>query len=138
MKLPFLRLFDNPLSKYLTFKIISCMQWLFWVICQNYKEVWGYLLLHIFCMIFLQKCFLSDTPSKSFNVIPFFLLKISKKMCYWVLIKTIDDVINYKICLRSFSKPMAGRQKRGKARNTKIWISWEGKELFRWNKKHFS
>ena len=40
IKLPFLRLFDNPLSKYLTFKIISCMQWMFWVIYQNYKEVW--------------------------------------------------------------------------------------------------
>ena len=38
-KLPFLRLFDNLLSKYLTFKIIPCMQWLFWIIYQNYKEV---------------------------------------------------------------------------------------------------
>ena len=38
--LPLLRLFDNLLSKYLTFKIISCMQWLLWVIYQNYKEVW--------------------------------------------------------------------------------------------------
>ena len=35
MKLPFLRLFDNHLSKYLAFKIISCMQWLFWAIYQN-------------------------------------------------------------------------------------------------------
>ena len=34
-----LRLFDNPVSKYFTFKTISCMQWLFWVIYQNYKEV---------------------------------------------------------------------------------------------------
>ena len=38
--LPFLRLFDNHLSKNLTFKIISCMEWLFWVIYQNYREVW--------------------------------------------------------------------------------------------------
>ena len=29
-------------------------------------------------------------------------------------------------------------RKRGKDGNTKIWISWEWKELFRWNKKHFS
>ena len=29
-------------------------------------------------------------------------------------------------------------RKRGKVRNTKNWISWERKELFRWNKKHFS
>ena len=31
----------------------------------------------------------------------------------------------------------AGR-KRGKDRNTKNWISQDGKELFRWNKKYFS
>ena len=30
--LPFLRPFGYPLSKYLTFKIIFCMQWLFWAI----------------------------------------------------------------------------------------------------------
>ena len=35
MKLTFLRLFDNPLSKILIFKKISCMQWLFWIIYQN-------------------------------------------------------------------------------------------------------
>ena len=29
-------------------------------------------------------------------------------------------------------------RKRGKGRNTKNWISWEWKELFRWNKKDFS
>ena len=33
---------------------------------------------------------------------------------------------------------MADREKRGEDRNTKIWISPEQKELFRWNKKHFS
>ena len=30
------------------------------------------------------------------------------------------------------------RKKRGKDGNIKIWISWERKELFRWNIKHFS
>ena len=29
-------------------------------------------------------------------------------------------------------------RKRGGDENTKIWISGEQKELFRWNKKHFS
>ena len=29
-------------------------------------------------------------------------------------------------------------RKRGEEGNTKIWISWERKELFGWNKKHFS
>ena len=28
------------------------MHWLFWAIYQNYKEVWGQLLLHFFCMTF--------------------------------------------------------------------------------------
>ena len=33
---------------------------------------------------------------------------------------------------------MADKEKRGEDENTKIWISQERKELFRWNKKHFS
>ena len=33
---------------------------------------------------------------------------------------------------------MTDREKRGEDENTKIWISWEGKELFRWNKKEIS
>ena len=33
---------------------------------------------------------------------------------------------------------MADRGKRGEDKNTKIWISRERKELFRWNKKHLS
>ena len=33
---------------------------------------------------------------------------------------------------------MADTEKRGEDGKTKIWISWERKELFRWNKKHFS
>ena len=32
---------------------------------------------------------------------------------------------------------MTDREKRGEDKYTKIWISWERKELFRWNKKHF-
>ena len=35
IKLSFLKLFDNSLSKYLICKRIPCMQWLFWVIYQN-------------------------------------------------------------------------------------------------------
>ena len=33
---------------------------------------------------------------------------------------------------------MANRGKKGEEENTKIWISREWKELFRWNEKHFS
>ena len=69
-KVTFLRLFDNPLSKYLTVKRISCLQWLFWVIFQNYKEVWDQLLVHIFCMIFPKKCYLFDTQSMNKVSVP--------------------------------------------------------------------
>ena len=33
---------------------------------------------------------------------------------------------------------MADREKRGEDEKTRIWISLEQKELFRWNKKHCS
>ena len=33
---------------------------------------------------------------------------------------------------------MADREKRGEDGNSETWISQEQKELFRWNKKHFS
>ena len=58
--------------------------------------------------------FLHDSSTKSFNVIYFFLLKISNKMCYLVLIWTIDDVLNFKIYLQSTSKAMADSEKKMK------------------------
>ena len=142
MKLSFLRLFDNPLSKYFTFKIISCMQWLFWVIYQNYRGLGLAFAAHFLHDFSIKMFFIwYSIYGQSFNVIPFFLLKMSNKMCYWVLIYIINDVINFKIYLRSTSKAMADREiKRGRweYKNTKIWISRERKELFRWNKKPFS
>ena len=33
---------------------------------------------------------------------------------------------------------MADKEKKEGTTNTKIWISREQEELFRWNKKHFS
>ena len=33
---------------------------------------------------------------------------------------------------------MADREKRGGDENINMWISQEQKELFKWNKKHFS
>ena len=37
-KVIFLRIYENHLWKYLTFKRIFCMRWLFWVISLNRKE----------------------------------------------------------------------------------------------------
>ena len=36
-KFTFLKVFVNPLSKYLISKIFFCLQWLFWVVYQNKK-----------------------------------------------------------------------------------------------------
>ena len=101
-KVTFLRLFDNPLSKYLGFKIIYCMKWLFWVIYQNYRGL-GLAFAAYFLYDFSIKMFFTwySIYAQSFNVIPFFLLKISNKMHYKVLILTTDDVMNFKIYLDS-------------------------------------
>ena len=65
IKLTFFNLFDNPSSKYPICERIPCMQWLFWVIYQNWKGFWEKLLVHIFCMFFfsLSKCSWSNTVS---------------------------------------------------------------------------
>ena len=87
IKLTFLRFFDNPLSKYFIFRL-SCTQWLFWVIYQIEKGLYDWLLVHIFCKFFPWKYSLFNTlllfntlSGQSFDVITFFLLKISNKMC---------------------------------------------------------
>ena len=80
INLTFLRLFNNPLSKYLIFRIISCMKCLFWVIYQNWKWDWDSRLVHIFSIKILLIKFSINWQSS--NVRPFFLLKISNKMCY--------------------------------------------------------
>ena len=35
-------------------------------------------------------------------------------------------------------KEWLAERKRGGDGNTKIWVSWEQREVFKWNKKHFS
>ena len=69
---------------------------------------------------------------QSFNAILFFFLKISNKMCYYVHISTVDDIINFKIYLGSSSKAIAGREKKtGRSKYKNLNISREQKELFR-------
>ena len=84
---------------------------------------------------------------QSFNVMPFFLLKISKTFFPSQDIKQNVLLSSYlenwwcnklKIYLQSTSKAMADREKREEDGNSKIWISWDWKGLFRWNEKHFS
>ena len=46
-------------------------------------------------------------------------LKISNKMCYWVLIYAVDDVIIVKIFLGSTSKAMVDREKKRRGQKYK-------------------
>ena len=60
--------------------------------------------------------------------------------CFWVipkitspnLYKPIHDIINYSPFIESRKCGMEGKK------ITKIWICWERKDLFRWNKKYTS
>ena len=67
--------------------------------------------------------------SSSFWVIP---KTTSADLC-----KSIHD-INYSISTYPFESGKCGKERKGKEKITKIWISPEREELFRWNKKHFS
>ena len=46
--------------------------------------------------------------------------------------------MNFKIDLQSSCKTMNDRKKRGEDRSTEVPICREQKNLFRWDKKHFS
>ena len=50
----------------------------------------------------------------------------------------MDDVIKFKIYFQSSPKAMdSTEKKRGEDGNTKMWISQEWKNLFRWKKAFF-
>ena len=88
----------------------------------------------VYCLYdFCIKMFLiSDSINwQSFNVITFFPSHDIKQSVFLILIKTIDDVINFKIYLLSSSKAMTDSKKE-ENENTKIWISRDRKEPFRW------
>ena len=77
-------------------------------------------------MLYLLKQYFTGNPSSIFSlkvsvqylqicdirVIPFFLPKISNKMCYKVHILTVDAAINFKIYLQTTSNAMADREKK--------------------------
>ena len=140
MKLPFLRLLDNPLSKLLTLKITSCMQWLFWVTYQKYKEVWDWFLLCIYCMTFLQKCSLSDTPyMDKVSMSNLFSFSTYQTKCVAkLLFRQLMTSWTLRFIFDHPRKQWPTGRKRGKDRNRKNQISREWKEFSRWNKKHFS
>ena len=51
---------------------------------------------------------------------------------------TVDDDITLRFIFDYPLKQWQTGKEKGEDRNTKIWIPREWKELFRWNKKHFS
>ena len=139
MKLPLLRLLDNPISKCFIFKIIFCMQWLFWVITKIIKRSET-----SFCCTFSASFFyensLSDTPSMD-KVSMSYLFSFSgyqTKCVIEFLFRLLITSWTLRFIFNHPPKQWPTGRKRGKDRNTRNWISWEPKVLFRWNKKHFS
>ena len=87
---------------------------------------------------FSTKMFLIEHSinGQSFHVTPYFFLIISNKMCCFSLDRWWHNKLRF-FLNQPVKQWLAGR-KRGEDKNTQIWISQERKELFRWNKKHFS
>ena len=84
-----------------------------------------------------------------FKKFPLFVIILSEQV-WWCNVK---QVLSYsKNCVCKFMLVNSWHHKlfyfdwpfwiwkvwKGREKNTKTWISWERKELFRWNKKHFS
>ena len=114
-------------------------EWLFTILIttsKNHPDKQSPQLVHIFCMIFPYKCFLFNTLSKGKVSMPhlFSFPRCVIKFLFRQLMmsQTIGFILD-----QPLKQWLTGR-KRGKDGNTEIWISRERKELFRWNKKHFS
>ena len=135
-KLTFLSFFDNPLSKYFTFKNLSSMYWLFWAI---YQRSMGLVFVHMFCILFARYVpYITLYPPVKFQHQIFFISQGINEHEFLITVLSNDDVINFKIYFWSLSFPMADRVEKGEEGITKIWIIQEWKELFKWNKRHFS
>ena len=106
-----------------TFKRISWMQWLFWVITKIKKGVWDYLLMHISCIIFPQKCFLFNTLSMgkvSMSYLFSFPRYQTKSFIKFLFRQLMSQTIRF-ILDQPLKQWLTGR-KRGEDKNTKIWI----------------
>ena len=117
--LTFEKVFDNPLSKYLILEIISCMQWLFWVVYDNKKGIWDQLLMQISCMIFPLKYFLFNALSIIKDSMPylFSFLRYQIKCVIKFLFRQLMVLSTFEIYLGSSSRAMADREKKGEDGN---------------------
>ena len=144
MKLPFLKLFDNPISKYFTFKIVLYIEKIFacndcFGLFTKIKKRSGTSFSCTFSASFFYKNSLSDTPSMD-KVSMSYLFSFSgyqTKCVIEFLFRQLMTSWTLRFIFDHPPKQWPTGTKRRKDRNTKNWISWETKVLFRWNKKHF-
>ena len=123
------------------------MQWLFWVVYQNIKgsgtsfwctfSVWffhknvPYLILYQWTKFQCHTFFPSQDIKQNVLLSSYLDSWWRHKLFHWIY------KVN-KIFLNQPLKQWLTGKKRGKRKNTQIWISWEWEEPCKLNKKHFS
>ena len=138
MELTFLRLFDNPLWKYLLKESPACNG--FFGLFTKVKKRSGNSLWYTFSTWFSNKNvpYLILYQWTKFQCHIFFLLKIPNKMCIKFLLRQLMASQTLRFIFNQSLKQWLTGRKKVEDGNTKFWISRERTELFRWNKKHFS
>ena len=140
MKLTFLRLFDNPLSKYLIFKkFLACNG--FFGLFTKFKKRSGNSLWCTFSAWFSNKnapCLILYQWTKVSMPYLFSFLRCQTKCVIKFLFRQFMTSQTLQFIFHQPLKQWLKGRKSGEGENTKIWISREWKKLFRWNKKHFS
>ena len=92
IKLTFLSFFDNPLSKYFTFKNLSSMYWLFWAI---YQRSMGLVFVHMFCILFARYVpYITLYPPVKFQHQIFFISQGINEHEFLITVLSNDDVLN--------------------------------------------
>ena len=98
-------------------------------------------MVHIFCMIFPKKCSLFKTLSMGKVSMSYFFsfsrYRTKSKCIIKFLFRQLMMSWTLRFILNQALKQWLTGRKRGEDGNTKIWISWERKEFFRWNKNIF-
>ena len=136
IKLTFLRLLENPLLKYLIFKKIFACYECFGLFIKIKKEYGTSFWCTFSAWFFKKKCSLFNTLSMDKVCHTFFPSDDIKQN---LLLSYFDNWWHHKLLRFIFDhllKQWPTERKTGEG-NTKIWISREWKELFRWNKKLF-
>ena len=139
MKITFLRLFDNPLSKYRIFKRVSCVQWLF-VWFTKVKKGSGNSLRYTFSAWFSNKNvpYLIFSNWAKFQCHLFSFLRYQTKCVIKFFYRRLMTSQTSRFIFHQPLKQWLTGRTRWEEGNTNIWISRERKDLFRWNKKYFS